>query len=83
MADLLRETADDLMANGGSCIAAPTGEWLLEPEANEESLRVATLDHRAVLAERHSLDIAGHYSRPDVTRLTVNRKRQQTTEFDD
>ncbi len=82
-ADLLRETADDVMADGGSCIAAPTGEWLLEPETEVESLRVATIDHRLVLEERHNLDVAGHYSRPDVTRLVVNRKRQTTAEFDD
>jgi nitrilase len=82
-ADLLREVADDVMADGGSCLAAPTGEWQLEPETGVESLRLATLDHRLVLEERHSLDVAGHYSRPDVTRLTVNRKRQTTTEFDD
>ena len=82
-ADLLREAADDVMANGGSCLAAPTGEWLLEPEVNTESLRVVELDHRLVLEERHSLDVAGHYSRPDVTRLLVNRKRQTTAEFDD
>ena len=81
--DLLRETADDVMANGGSCIAMPTGEWLLEPEVNSESLRVAEIDHRKVLEERHSLDVVGHYSRPDVTRLIVNRKRQTCAEFED
>jgi nitrilase len=81
--ELLRDTADDIMANGGSCVAAPTGEWLLEPEINVESLRVAELDHSLVLEERHSLDVAGHYSRPDVTRLIVNRKRQTTAEFED
>ena len=83
MADLLREAADDVMADGGSCVAAPSGEWLLEPGTGVESLRVVSLDHHTVLEERHSLDVAGHYSRPDVTRLTVNRKRQTTTEFDD
>jgi len=82
-ADLLRDSADEIMANGGSCLASPTGEWILEPEINVESLRVATIDHQLVLEERHSLDVAGHYSRPDVTRLTVNRQRQSTTEFDD
>lgn len=82
-AELLRETADDVMANGGSCVASPTGEWLLEPEIDVESLRVVELEHRVVLEERHSLDVAGHYSRPDVTRLVVNRKRQTTAEFED
>ena len=80
---VLREAADDVMADGGFCVAMPSGEWLLEPETGAESLRIAELDHRIVLEERHSLDVAGHYSRPDVIRLIVNRERQTTAEFDD
>ena len=82
-ADLLQDTADDVMADGGSCIAAPTGDWVLEPETMIESLRVAEIDHRLVFEERQNLDVAGHYSRPDVTRLLVNRERQSTVDFSD
>ncbi len=82
-AALLKDVAEEVMANGGSCVAAPTGEWLLPPQVGDESLFVVELDHQQVLEERHSLDVAGHYSRPDVTRLVVNRKRQTTVEFSD
>ena len=47
--ELLREIADDVMANGGSCVASPTGEWILEPDTDGESLRIAEIDHRTVL----------------------------------
>ena len=82
-ADLLIASADECMADGGSCVAAPNGEWLLEPQSGDESLYIVELDHNRVLEERHSLDVAGHYARPDVTRLVVNRKRQTTAEFSD
>ena len=82
-ADLLISSADDVMANGGSCLAGPDGNWVLEPVTDSETLRIVEIDHTRVLEERHSLDVVGHYSRPDVTRLVVNRKRQTTAEFDD
>lgn len=81
--DVLASTADEIMANGGSCLCDPAGNWVLEPETDVESLRVATIDHGKVREERQSLDVTGHYSRPDVTRLVVNRKRQTNAEFND
>ncbi|MBT8083224.1 MAG: carbon-nitrogen hydrolase family protein [Gammaproteobacteria bacterium] len=82
-AELLIEAADEVMADGGSCVAGPDGEWVLEPVVGEETLEVVEIDHTRVLEERHSLDAVGHYSRPDVVHLNVNRKRQTTAEFDD
>jgi nitrilase len=76
------ENSNDMLANGGSCIAGPDGKWLVEPTIGQEQLIVATLDHKCVREERQNFDPAGHYGRPDVTQLKVNRQRQSTVAFD-
>ena len=75
--------APEILANGGSCIAGPDGEWLVQPVLNKEGLIYHTLDFNRVYEERQNFDVVGHYSRPDVTKLTVNRERQSTVEFKD
>lgn len=81
--DLILETAPRVLANGGSCIAGPDGEWLMEPIIGKEGLFYHTLDFNRVYEERQNFDPVGHYSRPDVTKLTVNRERQSTVDFRD
>jgi nitrilase len=68
-------------ANGGTCAAGPDGQWLLEPVEGDEGLFVVALDHGRVREERQQFDLAGHYSRPDVTQLVVDRTRQSTISF--
>jgi len=75
------ENSPDVLTDGGSCIAAPNGEWLIEPIVNEEGIFYAELDFDRVLEERQNFDPVGHYSRPDVTQLTVNRERQGIVKF--
>ena len=77
------EGGPEVMADGGSCIAAPDGAWVVEPIQHEERLLVATLHHGRVREERQNFDPAGHYSRPDVLRLAVNRARQSTVLFEE
>lgn len=73
----------DWLADGGSCIAGPNGEWVMAPVANDEKLLVATLFHYKVLEERQNFDPSGHYSRPDIVQLSVIRERQSLVKFDD
>ena len=77
------EKSQDVLANGGSCIASPDGEWIVQPVLNKEGLIYQTLDFNRVYEERQNFDVVGHYSRPDVTKLIVNRERQSTVEFND
>lgn len=75
--------AREFLARGASAIAAPDGGWLIEPVLDREALLLATLDHAVVRQERQNLDVAGHYSRPDVVQLQVDRRRQSTVQFKD
>jgi nitrilase len=79
--EAIRSKASGWLADGGSCIAGPDGQWIIEPQVGEEGLFYAELSIKDVARERQNFDPAGHYSRPDVTRLKVNRKRQKTTTF--
>jgi len=81
-ADKIRTGASEVMANGGSCLAGPDGEWLIEPQVDSEGLFTAVLDHAKIRQERQNFDPSGHYSRPDVTRLILNRKRQGVLEIE-
>jgi len=58
------------IANGGSCIGGPDGEWILPPAGSDEALLVATLDHRrGVLQETAKLRADWPLFTPGVTRL--------------
>ncbi len=68
--------------NGGSALASPDGAWVVEPDTTTDGLVLGDIDTSMVLAERQSFDPTGHYARPDVLRLSVDRARHDSVSFD-
>ena len=64
-----------LVLRGGSAIIAPDGSYVAGPVFDEPCILTADLDLGAVREELMSLDVAGHYSRPDALELRVTRRR--------
>lgn len=67
--------------DGGSAIAGPDGAWLVAPVVGDERVLTADVSVASVHAARQNLDPAGHYARPDVFRVTVDRERRRAASF--
>ncbi len=78
-ADYLCTMGDDpdtLLMRGGSAIIDPLGKVLAGPDFDGEGLLSAEIDLAEVARGKYDFDVAGHYARPDVFRLTVNERPQ-------
>jgi len=62
----LKESPDAFVLHGGSAIMAPSGLLLAGPVFDEETILTAYLDVKCIAEESLTLDVTGHYSRPDI-----------------
>ncbi len=64
---------DDWASRGNTVIVDPYGEILAGPISEEEGIIYADVDLDKVRQSRRQFDVVGHYARPDVFELRVNR----------
>ena len=69
-----------VLMRGGSCIVGPLGQVLAGPNFEGSCILTADLDLKDIPRGKYDLDAAGHYARPDVFRLQVNRRPMPAVE---
>ncbi|MGA7964995.1 MAG: carbon-nitrogen hydrolase family protein [Gammaproteobacteria bacterium] len=73
---------DEWINPGDSVVIAPGGEIVAGPLRNEQAILYCEVDPQQVGIARRSLDVVGHYSRPDIFQLHVNTQPQTPVRFD-
>lgn len=73
---------DTVLINGGSIVVSPLGQVLCGPSFGGETILTAELDLREIVRGKMDFDVAGHYARPDVFRLEIDRSAKKTISQD-
>lgn len=68
---------------GDALVVKPFGGIEAGPLHEDKNLLIVELDLEQARRARKSLDVAGHYGRPDLFRLSVDRRPQPPASFDD
>jgi nitrilase len=63
----------EIITPGRSAIVNPMGEILAGPLENAEGILIAEIDLSEIARAKFDFDATGHYARPDVFRLVVDR----------
>ncbi len=80
--DALFPNKDEWVNPGDAVIYKPFGGVHAGPMHKEKGLLIADIDVDAARASRRKFDASGHYARPDVFSLHVNRTKQTPVTFD-
>lgn len=79
--ETLYPATEEWINPGDSVVVAPGGEIVAGPMRKEKGILFAEVDLERVGISKRDLDIAGHYSRPDIFTLSVNTQPQSPIKF--
>ncbi|MBI4777123.1 MAG: aliphatic nitrilase [Deltaproteobacteria bacterium] len=67
---------------GGICtgIVTPYGKYIAGPLGEGEDMAVAEINLKAIIRQKNVLDTAGHYARPDILSLRIDRSSRTVME---
>jgi nitrilase len=74
---------DEWINDGDAVVVNPSGAVIAGPLHREKGILFAEIDIEAARRARRSLDVCGHYARPDIFSLSINRKPLEPAEFSD
>ncbi|WP_428623002.1 carbon-nitrogen hydrolase family protein [Sedimenticola sp.] len=80
--DRLYPLEEEWINPGDSVVVAPGGELVAGPMHEEQGILYAEIDPARAAGARRTFDVAGHYARPDIFTLQVNRRKQSPIEFE-
>jgi nitrilase len=69
--------SEAIVSRGGSCIVDPLGNVLAGPLWDKEGVITAEIDLAQVARALYDFDPVGHYSRPDVFSLNVDKREKR------
>lgn len=72
---------DDWLCDGDAVIVEPSGKVVAGPLHREKGILYGEIDPAKSARARRSLDVTGHYARPDIFRLEVKRSPMPPVEF--
>lgn len=79
----LLDSQGEWVNDGDSLVVSPSGQLTTGPLRQEYGVLYADIDTDVSRQQSWYMDTAGHYNRPDVFGLTVNRTRRSAIEFVD
>jgi nitrilase len=80
--DRLYPPEEDWINPGDSVVIAPGGEKVAGPLHQQQGILYADVDAARSASARRTFDVAGHYARPDLFTLQINRRKQSPIELD-